>query len=251
MTEKKSYAPGEFCWTELATGDYKAAMKFYGSLFGWTGNEMPMGDQPPYVMLQANGKTIGALYENKQAKPGWLPYVAVAKADDAAKKAKSLGGKPLQEPFDVMDVGRMANIQDPQGAKFAIWEAKSHKGADVINEPNTMCWYELYSPDIKASRKFYSGLFNSWKLKESPEYTEIHVADEMGIGGMMQISEQMQGMPPQWMPYFAVTDTDAMAKKAKSLKGQVFLEPRDIPNVGKFAILADPQGAAFAIIKLG
>lgn len=226
-------------------------MKFYGSLFGWTGNEMPMGDQPPYVMLQSNGKTIGALYENKKAKTAWLPYVAVSKADDAAKKAKGLGAKLLQEAFDVMDVGRMANIQDPQGAKFAVWEAKKHKGAEVINEPNTMCWNELYSPDIKGSRKFYSGLFNSWKLKESPEYTEIHMsAGDAGIGGMMQISEQMEGMPPQWMPYFAVTEPDAVAKKTKSAKGQVHVEPRDIPNVGRFAILSDPQGASFAIIKL-
>ena len=251
MTEKKSYAPGEFCWIELATPDYKAATKFYTSLFGWTTEEMPMGDQPPYVMLKSNGKGVGALYENKKATPAWLSYIAVAKADDAAKKAKSLGAKVLQEPFDVMDVGRMANIQDPQGAKFAVWEAKRHKGAEVINEPNAMCWNELYSPDIKGTRKFYSGLFNNWKLKESPEYTEIHMsAGDAGIGGMMQISKEMQGMTPQWMPYFAVTDADAVAKKTKSAKGQVYVEPKDIPNVGRFAILADPQGASFAIIKL-
>src|SRR5437867_2971647 len=121
MTEKKSYSPGEFCWTELATSDWKAANKFYASLFGWTADERSMGpDQPPYVMLQKNGKNVCALYENKKAQPAWLSYVSVASADDAAKKAKSLGAKLLQEPFDVMDVGRMANVQDPQGAKFAL-----------------------------------------------------------------------------------------------------------------------------------
>ena len=113
MTEKKSYEPGEFCWTELATSDWKAAKQFYGSLFGWTANEIPMGDQPPYVMLQSGGKNVGALYENKKAQTAWLAYVAVVKADDAAKKAKSLGAKVLSEPFDVMDVGRMANISPP------------------------------------------------------------------------------------------------------------------------------------------
>ena len=250
MTEKKSYEPGEFCWTELATSDWKAAKQFYGSLFGWTANEIPMGDQPPYVMLQSGGKNVGALYENKKAQTAWLAYVAVVKADDAAKKAKSLGAKVLSEPFDVMDVGRMANIQDPQGAKFAIWEAKRHKGADIINEPNAMCWNELYTPDIEGARKFYSGLFN-WQLKVSPEYTEVHMKQgDMGMGGMMQISEQMKGMQPGWIPYFAVTDADAVAKKTKSLKGNVYVEPQDIPKVGRFAMLADPQRASFAVIRL-
>jgi len=250
MSEKKSYAPGEFCWTELATGDWKAAKEFYTSLFGWTAEEMPMGDQPPYVMLKKNGKGVGALYENRKARPGWLAYVAVAKVDDAAKKAKSLGAKTLQEPFDVMDVGRMVNIEDPQGAKFALWEAKKHKGADIINEPGAMCWNELYSPDIKGSQKFYSGLFN-WKLKVSPEYTEIHMTDgDQGIGGMMQLSPEMQGMPPMWMPYFAVADCDASANKAKSLGGQLHVGPQDIPKVGRFAILGDTQDAGFAIISL-
>jgi len=117
---------------------------------------MPMApDQPPYVMLQKDGKNVCALYENQKAQPSWLSYVAVAKVDDGAQKAKSLGAQLLSEPFDVLDVGRMANIRDPQGARFAIWEARRQKGADVINEPNTMCWNELSSNDIDASRKFY------------------------------------------------------------------------------------------------
>ncbi len=249
MTEKTSYSPGEFCWVELATSDGTAAKKFYTALFGWTANEMPMAPgQPPYVMLQKNGKDVGALYENKEVHPGWLSYVCVASADDSAKKAKSLGGKLMAEPFDVMDVGRMANVQDPQGAKFAIWQPKKHKGAAVINEPNSVCWNELYTSKIEASRNFYSALFG-WKLKVSPEYTEVHVGDA-GVGGMMQISEQMKGMQPSWMPYFAVTDCDGLVKKAKSLGAKAYVEPQEVPNVGRFSILADPQGAAFAVIKL-
>jgi uncharacterized protein len=246
---KTSYPPGDFCWTELATSDWKAAKSFYGSLFGWTANEISMGDQPPYVMLQKNGKDVCALYENKKAQPGWLSYIAVAKVDDAAKKAKSLGASLLQEPFDVMDVGRMASVKDPQGARFAIWEGRRHKGAAIVNEPGSMCWNELYTPDIEASRKFYSALF-AWKLKVSPEYTEAHLADDTAIGGMMQISEQMKGTPPMWMSYFAVSDCDAAVKAVKSGGGAVYAGPHDIPKVGRFAVLADPQRATFAIITL-
>ena len=248
MTEKKSYSPGEFCWTELATSDWKAAKNFYGSVFGWTADERPMGpNDPPYVMLKIGDKHIAALYENKKAQPGWLGYIAVASANEAAKKAKSLGAKLLSEPFDVMDVGRMANVQDPQGSKFALWEAKRHKGADVFGDPNSMCWNELYTTDVEGARKFYTGLFN-WKLKGSPEYTEVHIGNQP-IGGMMQLTKEMQGMPKAWIPYFAVTDCDATAKKVKSLKGKVHVGPKDIPNAGRFAIIGDPQGAIFAVIK--
>jgi predicted enzyme related to lactoylglutathione lyase len=114
----------------------------------------------------------------------------VASADETAKKAKSLGGNVISEPFDVIDVGRMANIQDPQGAKFAIWQARRHKGADVINEPNTMCWNELSTNDIEAARKFYSALF-AWKLKVSPGYTEAHLADDTAVGGMARHDERV------------------------------------------------------------
>jgi predicted enzyme related to lactoylglutathione lyase len=250
MTEMKSYPPGDFCWTELATSDWKAAKNFYGSLFGWTADERSMGpDQPPYVMLQKNGKNVCALYENKKAPPAWLSYVSVASADDSAKKAKSLGAKVLQEPFDVMDVGRMASVQDPQDAKFAIWQAKRHKGADIINEVGAMCWNELYTPDVEASRKFYAGLFN-WKYKISPEYTEARAGD-VATGGIIQIDEKMKGMgiKPHWMPYFAVADADGAVKKAKSLGVKDSFGPQDIPKVGRFAVLADPFGARFAIIK--
>jgi len=246
MTDMKSYPPGVFCWTELATSDGKAATKFYTSLFGLTANEMPMGpNEPPYVMLQKKGKNVCALYENKKAKPAWLSYVSVTSADDSAKKAKSLGAKLLSEPFDVMDVGRMANIQDQQGAKFAIWQPKKHKGADIINEPGTMCWNELSTNDLEAARKFYSALFG-WKLKISPGYTEAHVGD-VATGGMHDMAKEM---PPFWMPYFAVTDCDASLKKAKSLGVKEAFDPRDIPEVGRFSIMADPLGATFAIIAL-
>jgi len=250
MTQKTSYSPGEFCWTELATSDWKAAKKFYGSLFGWATDERSMGpEQPPYVMLQKNGKNVCALYENKKVPSAWLSYVSVASADDSAKKAKSLGAQLLSEPFDVMDVGRMANVQDPQSAKFALWQPKKQKGADIIDELGAMCWNELYTPDAEASRKFYSGLFN-WKYKISPEYTEAHVGDA-GTAGMIQIDEEMKGMgiKPHWMPYFAVGDVDGDVKKAKSLGVKDYFGPQDVPKVGRFAVLADPFGARFAIIK--
>jgi predicted enzyme related to lactoylglutathione lyase len=249
MTEVTKYPPGAFCWDELATSDGNAAKKFYTALFGWKANESPMGpDQPPYVMLEKGSKPVAALYENKKTRPHWNSYVSVTNVDDAAKKAKSLGAKILAEPFDVMDVGRMATIQDPYGAVLSLWQPKKHIGAMVINEPNTMCWNELTTRDVDGSKKFYTSLFE-WKLKVSPEYTEVHVGD-MPVGGIFPMPKEMGNIPPYWMPYFAVSDCDGSTKKAKSSGATLHVGPRDIPDTGRFSIVSDPQGAMFAVIQL-
>jgi hypothetical protein len=250
MTEITKYEPGMFCWVELATSDGAAAKKFYTSLFGWTANEIPMGpNEPPYVMLQKSGKDVGGLYQNKNIPPNWLSYVAVESVDDSAKTARDLGANLLQEPFDVMDVGRMAVMQDAQGARVALWQARRHHGVGVRDEPNTLCWNELMTTDLEAAQKFYQSLFD-WKLKITPGYTEAHVGQK-AVGGLMQIAPEMHGMPSHWQPYFMVEDCDATLRKAQSLGTREHFGPMDIEKVGRFAVLHDPQGAAFAVIKLG
>src|SRR5437773_94042 len=248
MPEVSSYEPGTFCWVELATSDAKAAKQFYASLFGWEVQENNMGDEGIYYTFQKKGKDVGAMYDEKNAPPHWNNYVSVANVDASAEKAKKLGGKVVNGPFDAMDFGRMAAIRDPQDASFSIWQPKKHIGALVINEPGTLTWNELLTSDIKSARTFYTGLFG-WKLKESPEYTEVHVGDRP-TGGMMQLSPEMKGMKPLWWPYFAVSDVDGSTKKVSSLGGKVHRPGTDIPKVGRFAVVADPQGASFNLITL-
>lgn len=249
MTEMTRYEPGVFCWVELMTTDWPAARDFYTGLFGWTANETPMGEgQPPYVMLEKNGKSVGALYQGDPAQgipPNWSNYVAVSSADETAAKAKSLGGTVMMEPFDVFDFGRMSVMQDPQGAVFAIWEAKKHIGATVRDEVNTLCWNELQTSDVAAARRFYEQLFG-WKFKVSDEYSEIHTPQP--IGGIMDLKQP--GVPPNWMPYFAVDDCEGIVDRAQKAGAKVYMPPTDIPNAGRFSVLADPQGAVFAVIKL-
>jgi len=242
-----SYEPGQFCWVELATNDTAAAKAFYGELFGWTYDEMPM-DVTPYIIAKVANGTTGAMYENKKVPPHWLGYVNVANADDVTAKAKSLGAKIDAEPFDVGNVGRMALITDPEGATFAIWQAKGTIGASVTNEPGAFCWNELMAHNGDEERAFYTSLFG-WTAKVSPEYTEWHAGDK-ARGGFLEMKEaRFEGVPPFWVTYFMVKDVDAMAAKAKSLGAAEHHAPTDIPNVGRFAVLGDPQGATFAIFK--
>ena len=245
MTQVTKHEPGTFCWIELATPDRKKSVEFYKNVFGWTTRDTPISNDEIYSVAQKNGKDVGGIYENKEAPPNWLSYVCVTSADDAAKKAESLGGGLMMPPFDVMDLGRMSLIVDPQGAPFAVWQPKKHIGAGVVNEPGSFCWNELSAKDVSKAKSFYTSLFG-WGAKVSPEYTEWEHGGR-SIGGMM--ASPAPEIPTYWLVYFMVDDVDASARKAKSLGAKAYVESMDIPKVGRFAVLADPQGATFALFK--
>jgi hypothetical protein len=259
MTTFSEHKHGTFSWMELATTDAAAAKKFYGELFGWKFDDMPMGPDEVYTMANlGEGKTVGALYKmNAQMAgipPHWSSYVTVDDVDARTKKVTAAGGKVVKEPFDVMDVGRMSIIQDPSGATLCLWQAKKHIGATVKDEPGSLCWNEVYTNNVDRAGKFYSDVLG-WKLEPHDMgpmgvYT-LFKADGVAnsVGGMMGITKDMQGMPPNWCAYIATNDVDASVKKVNALGGKVMVPPTDIPNIGRFAIVADPQGAAFALYK--
>lgn len=251
MPKVTSNAPGTFCWIELATSDDGGAKAFYTKLFGWSVNENDMGEMGKYYIFQKDGADAAAMYkkgpEMAQVPPHWATYIAVADADASAEKAKSLGGNVMMGPFDVMEYGRMAFISDPQGAAFAIWQAKQNIGVGIRDEANTLCWSELHAKDIDVAKKFYSALFG-WGVKESPEYNEWQQGGN-SIGGLMKTQGPPEA-PSFWMPYFAVDDCDQTVASAQSNGGTVHAPAFDVPNVGRMAVLADPQGAFFSVIKL-
>ena len=249
------YAPGSFCWIELMTTDGPGAKKFYSELFGWDATDNPVGPEMVYTIYTLNGKAVGASYqkgkEMEHVPTNWASYIAVANADEAAAKAQSLGGTVVQPPFDASEHGRMAVIADPTGAHFCLWQAKAHPGLGLKGETNSLCWNELLTNDTEKAKDFYTKLFG-WTSKTdsgATPYTEW-INGEEHIGGMMQIQPQMGPMPPNWGIYIAVDDCDAKVAQAQSLGARTYVPPMDIPKVGRFAVLADPQGAVFNIIKL-
>ena len=258
MATITQHAPGTFCWSELATVDQAGAKAFYSKLFGWDTMDMDMGGGQAYTFLKLGDRDAGALYSMMPeerasgAPPHWKSYVAVTSADQAAAKAKSLGGTVVMEPFDVFESGRMALIQDPTGAIFGVWQAKQHVGAGVLGENGAMCWTELMTSDAAKAEPFYTGLFG-WGAETKPmgptAYTVFNRGSEQA-GGMMQITKEMGPIPSHWAVYFAVGDCDAMVAKAQGLGAKTIVPPQDVPAVGRFAVLQDPQGAVFSIIKL-
>jgi uncharacterized protein len=257
MPEMNQYAPGAFCWVELATSDQAAAKTFYTSLFGWTYVDNPMGEMGVYTMLKRDGRDVGALYqkgkEQEGVPPNWLSYVSVADADATAARIGELGGTLMMPPFDVFDFGRMCVASDPTGGVFAIWQPKAHFGAGVMGDPGSFCWNELQTTDVEKAVAFYTGVFG-WTTKTDSsggEYAYTELANQgRPNGGMMKIGPHMAGAPPHWLVYFAVADCDASVARATELGANVFVPPMDIPKVGRFSVLADPQGAVFSVIKL-
>ncbi|HXO19989.1 MAG TPA: VOC family protein [Thermoanaerobaculia bacterium] len=254
MPEIDAYPPGTFCWAELATTDAAGAKRFYSDLFGWEPTDNPMGPDMYYTMLRKGGRDVGALYamdQKSESRPRWLSYVSVANADESAARAAQLGGKVPLEPFDVMDFGRMARIEDPTGAVFALWQPRKHLGATLVNEPGAPTWNELATEDVPAARAFYTGLFG-WTARvtqeEPTEYTSFFNG-ERPAGGLYTPPPGWSETPT-WTVYFGVADCDATAAKAENLGGRLFKPPTDIPGIGRFAMLADPQGAGFAIVRL-
>lgn len=259
MPEFTKHLPGTFSWPELATSDQQGAIAFYRALFGWDVTDIPMGPDGTYTIFKVRGLDVSAgcsLRDDEKkmgVPPHWNSYITVASADDAAKRAAELGGTVLAPPFDVFDVGRMAVLQDPTGAVFMAWEAKNNIGARLLSEPGALCWTELTTSDTDAAEKFYTAFFG-WTPKHSVPgspmpYTEFTVKGANGpsIGMMAKPPHLPPHVPSFWLPYFLVENVDASVEKAKSLGGQVHFGPQDIPNAGRFAVLADPQGAAFSV----
>ena len=257
MQETPEIKPGNFCWVELGTSDGDAAKSFYSQLFGWEFQDNPMGPDMVYTMLKLDGKDVGGLYKlmpdmvSQGIPPHWLTYVAVTNANEKVEKAKAEGATIMNGPFDVATHGRMAVIKDPTGAVFAVWQPLDHKGSGVWGVPGSACWSELGTGDPDKAGDFYSKVFG-WTREpfgDSPIPYTIFQNDGVGIGGVYKLMPEMGPVPPHWLVYFSVEDADAAVQKATELGARVMKPADDIPGVGRFAILIDPQGAAFAIIK--
>jgi uncharacterized protein len=256
MSERTSYAPGTPCWVDLGTPDIDAAAGFYAGLFGW---QVPPAENVEntggYRRATKNGADVAGMMPLMQEgqPPAWTSYVAVEDADATAAAVKEAGGNVLAEPMDVMDLGRMAIFADPTGAVFGIWQPGTFAGAGLVNEPGALAWNELGTRDPAAAKTFYAAVFG-WEFEdqdmgEMGTYTIWKLGEEQ-IGGMMDISGRVPGeVPAHWLAYFAVENTDAALETVKSSGGGVSFGPIDIP-AGRFAIVDDPAGAAFAVIQM-
>ena len=218
---------------------------------------MPMGPGAYYTIFRLNGRDAAAGYTLRpdqvaqHVPPHWMLYIMVENVDASAAKVEGLGGKVIVAPFDVFDAGRMAVIQDPTGAYFCLWQAKKDSGIGIAHVHGTLCWADLNTPDPERAKAFYSGLLG-WQItpgdKDPSGYLHIKNGEHF-IGGIPPAGCCPRGVPPHWLAYFQVDDVDAAANNAKEMRANLFMPPTTMEGVGRWSVIADPQGAVFAVFK--
>lgn len=256
MADTKTFVVGAPAWVDLSTSDPAAAREYYAKLFGWKVEVAPDPAAGGYAMAKIGDKHVAGIggTQDPHAPPAWMIYIGTRDADGIAKKVEAAGGKVVAAPFAVLNAGRMAVFQDPTGAFVSVWEPKEMQGSDVMYAPNTFAWAELNSRGIEKATAFYAEVFG-WGEKKSPmgegagDYIEFKLHDE-SIAGAMEMNPKVPNeIPSYWMVYFGVADVDKAFEKAVESGGHEMLAPQDFPG-GRFAIVSDPQGAAFGLLKM-
>jgi hypothetical protein len=244
---------GRFVWFEYMSKDLKKAQGFFGELFNWSTQDVPM-PQGSYTMIASGGTTIGGYMPHMEGAPDkamWVTHLQVADAAASAKQVKSLGGAVHKDAFKVGDHGTMAIVADPLGGPFALWQpAKPEGTGDYKQTPGSFCWNELYTQDVEKTVSFYKAIggFTDERTEMPGMGTYVQLkSDDKPRGGIMKAP--MPGVPQAWTPYVAVANTDQTLAKALKLGATQLVPATDIPGVGRFAIFADPQGSPLGILQ--
>ncbi|MFI9759409.1 VOC family protein [Streptomyces sp. NPDC051963] len=245
-------------WVDVGTADIGGATSFYGALFGWE-FQSAGPEAGGYGFFQAGGRIVagGMQTTPEQGPPAWTVYFQSGDADATAKAVESAGGSVPVAPMDVMGQGRMAILADDTGVPFGIWQPAARKGLDMVGDPGSLCWVELYTPDIARAAAFYDSVFG-WETSAEPfpggDYTSINPAgaEESAVfGGLVPLADSPteSASGPCWLAWFEVEDPDAVVAKAQELGGRIRVPATDEAGVGRLAKIEDPYGARFGVIK--
>ena len=254
MPQVSSYATGQPCWADVTSPDVEAAARFYSELFGWEAQTDPRPEAGGYTMFARDGSYVAAASPPPQEgiPPHWSVYLAADDVDGIAARIRDAGGDVMMEPFDVFDAGRMTLASDPAGAVFGLWQGNAHPGSQLRGEPGTMNWAEVQTHDKTAAQPFYEQVFSydteAMDMGPPGEYVLFKVNGQPAAG-LIEIAPEWGDVPSNWSVVFQVDDCDAAVAKVQELGGSVIVPPRDLEGVGRFAVVADPWGAVFQVIK--
>lgn len=258
MPKFTSYPQGTPSYVELTAPDPAAGAAFYADVFGWEIDEMPLPEEAGggvYRQSRLEGDTVAGFNGQMPGLEGhpayWGVYLSVDDVDATVAKVEAAGGKVEAPPFDVMDAGRMAAIQDPTGARVNLWQAGASIGTERANEPGTPVWNELTTPEVDQALAFYAEVIGTgvekMPMADDEVYTAITDVEGKVVGGACP--PMMDGVPPHWNVYFQVESADATAARITELGGTVVAPNFDVPEIGRMGFYADPQGAMFAIME--
>jgi predicted enzyme related to lactoylglutathione lyase len=251
-SQQKPKPAGEFCWNELRTSDEAGATKFYSAVFGWQTADFPGGDVK-YTLWKNQGNGVGGLIKRpvEDMPPHWLGYVTVADVDATVKKAGQAGGKVMMPPFDVATVGRIAVIQDPQGAPLGIIQPLDKPSNCSSNQ---IVWCDIPVKDLDRAIRFYSAVLGAPVKKvqhEGMTFAMLPHADEHGVSGCLTTGcEGSKSEPSQHGPllYFNCQGRiDEAVAAVEPNGGKVFQAKHPIGPYGFRAVVLDSEGNRIAL----
>ncbi|MFJ9246321.1 VOC family protein [Streptomyces sp. NPDC101776] len=248
------YAPGTPCWVSLTAKDQQAALDFYRDLFGWQG-EIGPAEFGGYAICTLTGKPVAGISptmpvgDAPEPPPAWTTFLVGTDARATQDAIVAAGGSLLAPVADIGTRGRMLVAADPQGAVFGVWQPVDFPGAQVVNEPSALVWNELRTSDVSGAGAFYSTVFgvSVTPMGGTESYWTVE-ADGRSVGGVTTLDEEPPGTLPYWRTYFAVDDADSTVDALVKAGGNVLVPPSDLA-AGRTAVVTDPQGARFAVIK--
>ena len=241
-------------WVDLASGDAAASREFYAKVFGWQVEVNPDPQYGGYGLARLGGSDAAGIGPkmDPNAPTAWNLYIGSDDLEDLSGRVTANGGTVVMPPFDVGDQGRMAVFQDPAGAFISAWQG-TRMGGFQTDAPNSFGWAELNARGVDRALPFYRNVFG-WSTKASPmgegqpDYNEFQLDGE-SVAGAWEMNPQIPAeVPSYWQVYFAVDDVEGAYTKALELGAHEQVAPTEYPG-GKFAIVTDPQGASFGLIK--
>jgi predicted enzyme related to lactoylglutathione lyase len=241
------YAHGTPAWVEQLTTDLKATTDFYHGLFGWE------YETDVRTMALLRGKPVAGFREMPRDalfSVVWTTFLATDDVDESVDLTAEHGGTVLVPVFEMEGPGRGAIAADATGASFGMWEAGTHIGAYVVNEPGAVVWNELAARDLDRASEFYRSVFDV-EVERTPDlaYARFTVDGRAVAGAYPMTDEVPADIPPHWMTYFGVTDVDEAVARVVELGGIAVGDPTDSP-FGRFATVGDPLGAPFRVLAV-
>ncbi|CAL9350822.1 Putative glyoxylase CFP32 [Streptomyces sp. enrichment culture] len=255
------FSPGSPCWLDLGTPDVRATASFYGAVLGWDYESMGESEEMEGGVFRKDGKIVAGLGKltEEGARSAWMIYFGVADADATTQAVRDAGGTVRVEPRDLDEWGRMAQYDDPLGGQFAVWQPGTSKGVELVDQPGSLSWTELYTSDAAGAKDFYGGVLG-WRFSDTElpggggTYSLITPAglpEERMHGGIMQLPSEhlaLAGGRPYWHPVFHVEDCEAAVARVTDNGGSVQMGPEDAPGVGRLAVCLDPANADFVVL---
>ena len=248
---------GRFVWYDLMSSDVDASVRFFEQLLGWTAEDVPMGEHT-YRMLKNGDDYVGGVVplEKEQGIPThWISYVSVPDIEAACARVTELGGKVCVPTVEIPP-GRFAVVNDPQGAFFSLWQGNEPAPTEPEQPAaGSFCWSECLTSDPAACAEFYQQLFgyevvaNEMTVGGHTATYRMFKRGEREAAGFLELPEpaRLAGAPVHWLNYILVEDVDATADRAAELGASVTCPASDIPGVGRFCVITDPQGGQVAL----